>query len=163
MSIKRVEKKRSKIMQHRLKIVLLIFMALTFLHARGTIKCAVDNCKDQTSTLFCGVPLKAASNLSPELIVYFLKEGSEIIELIEKIDQAIQGKIGIRCGGCKTNILSCAELAGHLCASGDQKNLDELKKLLLKQNVQEINNFMVTVAQEKQIACVLCEKFVQWT
>ena len=106
--------------------------------------------------------LKKANNLSPELIMYFLKEGSEVIDLIEKIDPAVQRKIGVLCKGCQKHVLLCVDLAGRLCAQGDQKNLDELKRLLAKKNVQEINNFVLTVVTKKMIECVFCEKFVQW-
>ena len=146
-------------MHGNIKILLLSFIMFVALPVNGVS----INCNDQTNKIPNNVfKLKMANNLSPESIMYFLQEAPVVIDLIEKIDPEVQKKIGVRCEGCKTKILSCAELTGHLCSAVDQQNLDELKKLLQKKNAQEINVFMLVIANKKQVACVMCEKFIRW-
>jgi hypothetical protein len=122
-----------------------------------------NSCNDEINKISNNVSeLKTANNPSPELARYLLQEALAVIDLIEKIDPEVRKEIGVRCKGCGTNILSCAELTGHLWSAADQKNLDELKKLLQKKNAQEIKDFMLTIANKKQVACVRCEKFIRW-
>ena len=100
--------------------------------------------------------------ISPEEALCFLKESFAIIDLIDQIDQESQNKLGVLCIGCHAKILGCAELGGHLCATVDQKNIDILKELLAEKNITKINAFVLAVAQEKQIACAECQKYVGW-
>ena len=101
-------------------------------------------------------------NLSLESITCFLSQGLVILELIEKMDEEIQKNLGVLCGGCQKKILSPAELAGCLCGAGDLSNVEKLKVSLANKNPQDINNFILSVAEEEKIACAFCEKYYGW-
>jgi hypothetical protein len=103
--------------------------------------------------------------ISLELALSVLQYGYEICTVIEKIKPEIASQLGIECQGCKNKILSCAEFSGCLLACGGNKNKDQLdhfKKLLFNPEVEAINLFMMSIANEKQIKCPMCEKFVYW-
>lgn len=118
-----------------------------------------------TSTQKEGKDIKRerTKNLSLESITCFFTESFVILELIENMDEETQKKLGVLCNGCKKKILSPAELAGWLCGGEqDQNNLEKLNIVLKQKNVQDINNFILSIAQEKKVECAFCEKYIEW-
>jgi hypothetical protein len=105
-------------------------------------------------------------NVSPtrsfDMVFYFITHAYEICSAIDHLKPEVVSKLGIRCDGCKTTVLSCAEFGGHLCAAMGVKQMDTLKDLIIKGDAVAINLFMQTVANEQQFKCSECNKFVQW-
>ena len=97
-----------------------------------------------------------------EFALYVLQQGYEVCTIIEGINSTTASTFGISCGGCKHKILSPAEFAGFLCARKAQNQLDDFKKLLTSQDKEAVNQFMMDTANQKELKCPLCSKFVCW-
>jgi hypothetical protein len=99
--------------------------------------------------------------ISFEFAIHVLQEGYSICSAIEKIKPQISSQLGAKCKEC-SKILSCAEFAGCLLASGMQNKLDDFKKLLSDPEIQPINMFIKNTANEQKIKCAQCGKLTHW-
>lgn len=99
---------------------------------------------------------------SLEAALSVLQNGYEICMAIENFGPNVSSKLGVQCGSCKNNILTCAGLAGHILASGALDEFKKLKRLLATADIKTINLFIVKSANEHQVKCVICEKFGPW-
>jgi hypothetical protein len=97
-----------------------------------------------------------------ELAMLVLQQGYEVCTAIEKMDPKIASQLGVQCGMCQNKILSCAEIAGCLLGDGAQDQLDTLKGLLSKADVQAINTFIKNTANDQQVKCIVCEQSGHW-
>lgn len=106
--------------------------------------------------------IDTTKTISFDLALLVFQQGYEVCTAIEKIDSKIVSRLGVQCGKCRKKVLSCAEFAGCLLASGAQEQLDKFKKLLSKPEEQAINTFIKNAANDRQIKCVLCEQSGHW-